>query len=252
MYTWPGRSVRGHHARGQVLPLFSPPSHTTIHRNIVSLIVTVLLLHCYIAELCHTQRTAIHSAHVTCSICHTAPLCHVYHSTTYIAHMWHVASCHTPCHTYHSATPSAHVTCSLMPHATRLHCAHTVSCTHCVMRRCTYAHQTHTHATYNTVSHLLQCHTVLHPTLYTCIHANTVSHSSHCVPHGYMYTCWHCLDSRGLLPSWLMWQGCQGTAKYHTCSFSSHLPALCTLDIYIIYYITHILYTIYFELEYCL
>ena len=35
--TWPGRSVCGPPARGPVLPLVSPPSHTTTHRNIVSL-----------------------------------------------------------------------------------------------------------------------------------------------------------------------------------------------------------------------
>ena len=183
VYTWPGRSVRGPPARGPVLPLFSPPSHTTTHRNIVSLIVTVLLLHCYIAELCHTQRTAIHSAHVTCSLCHTVPLCHVYHSTTYIAHMWHVASCHTPCHTYHSATPSAHVTCSLMPHATPPHCAHTVSCTHCVMRRRTYAHHvTHTHCIHvymRTLYHTFRA--VFH--LDTCTHAGTVWRAEASSPH---------------------------------------------------------------------
>ena len=78
VYTWPGRSVRGHHARGQVPPLFSPPRHTTIHKNLVSPIVTVLYYCTATFSNCVMHHTLLYTVHMWHGAPATLPHCVMY------------------------------------------------------------------------------------------------------------------------------------------------------------------------------
>ena len=183
---WPGRSVRGPPARG---PVPATSSSSQSHSN--------------------TQKH--------CVTKHTVSWGDVLMHTKHTVYKHGIQALHTVYCTLHT------VYCiqTLYTHTAYKHCIqvlHTVYCTlytaYCIQNT-VHKHTAYMyciqalHTVYCTLYTVYCIQTLYTNTLYTCIQVNTVSHISCCVPPRYMHTCWHCLASRNLLPSWLMYY--QGT-----------------------------------------